>query len=170
MLFLGCYFVYAGASKLGSPTPLWVAIMSYRITGLRSSRLLAATIPPIEFFCGLLLASQTFPAGSASILIGLLTIFSAGMVVTILRGEAPSDCGCGPRPSPVSPALVLRNLILIAALAPGVVADHPPPRMDQVIATAVVAIIAVGVSVRRHQALTTQHTTPSQRSGGSFTD
>lgn len=168
--FSGCYFIHSGATKLGSPTPLWAAIMPYRITGLRTSRLLAAALPPIEFSCGLLLASRTFPAGSAAILIGLLIIFSAGMVVTLIRGQASSDGGCGPRPSPVSPALVLRNLILIAALAPGVVADHPPPRMDQVIATAVVAIIAVGVSVRRHQALTTQHTTPSQRPGGSFTD
>lgn len=155
--FSGCYFIHSGATKLGNPKPLWAAIMSYRIAGLRTSRPLAAAIPPLEFSCGLLFASQTFPTGSAAILVGLLIVFSIGMMVALIRGDAPSNCGCGPRPSPVSPALVLRNLILIAALATAVVADHPAPRADQLIATAVVAAIAIGASIRRHRLLTAAH-------------
>ncbi|BDA63522.1 MauE/DoxX family redox-associated membrane protein [Actinomyces capricornis] len=157
----GCYFIYTGASKMASPRPLLTAILSYRITGPHISRALAALTAPTEFFCGLLLASGVFPSGSAALLIALLLVSCTGMAIVLFRGYASGDGGYGSGhrtgPARVRPSELLRHLILIAALATAVVADHPTRTIDQTILAAIMALVVIGVSIGLFRILATAH-------------
>jgi len=44
----------------------------------------------------------------------LLTIYLIAMAINMARGRHFIDCGCGDEPSPLSPALLFRNMLLIS--------------------------------------------------------
>lgn len=72
-MLAGGFFVWSGSSKLGHSRKFWSQIMDYRITGARTSRILAATLPPLEFLGGLFFAAGVHPRGVGYFLLLMLT-------------------------------------------------------------------------------------------------
>ena len=74
----------------------------------------------VTFSAGLLTLAELIVIGALIFLqpIGLflsgalLTIYLIAITINMARGRHFIDCGCGDQPSPLSPALVLRNILL----------------------------------------------------------
>lgn len=47
----------------------------------------------------------------------LLLGYAIGMGINRMRGRSFIDCGCGDEPVPITPALIVRNLLLVATAA-----------------------------------------------------
>lgn len=149
---VGCYFVKSGSDKLGKPSLFWKSIMDYGLVDARTARFLSSTIPPLEFFGGLLLAADIVSFAFSVIFVLLLSIFSFAMVVTMLRGNAP-DCGCGVMGSAVSPVLVVRNIVLAIMLLPIILRGPDMLRGEEVSIAVIAMIVVIIVSLVRGRML-----------------
>ena len=146
---IGCYFVRSGSVKMGAPKPLCATIMAYGLTGVKGAQVLTSTIPPMELFGGLALASNISPLPSAAILLLLLCSFSAATVVVLVRKNPPENCSHGTSPTGVSAGRVVRNALLALALLPTLMPPHPSQdNKDFAISCLVVALILVASFLR----------------------
>lgn len=117
-LVLAAIFARAVYAKLRDPREFADAIRAYELlpAPLCSAAAAALLAAELALLVGLLLpATGSAAAGCAA---GLLLLYSAAIVVNLLRGRRDIDCGCaGPlRKQPLHELLVLRNL-LYAAIA-----------------------------------------------------
>ena len=64
----------------------------------------------------LLLAPLLAPPALAYLPAALLMLYAGVMAINLLRGRPDIDCGCGGTPMPLSWTLVIRNLLLAAAI------------------------------------------------------
>ena len=151
-LLAGGYFVWTGSSKVGRPAVFWNQIMGYRLSGPRVSGVLASVIPPLELIGGLFFAAGIYPLGSGVVLGVLLILFSTAMAASLLR-RLENDCGCGQSPSPVRPALFVRNLGLGVLIAMGIYSAAPDSRSNWIVAVAgaLVVVIAFAAAYRTLQ-------------------
>jgi len=92
-LALGFIFVYASTDKIAHPGEFAEMINNYRILPLFTVNIVAIILPWIELLCGLLLISGIFTRSSALLISGLLVVFTAAMLASVLRGLDIS-CGC----------------------------------------------------------------------------
>jgi uncharacterized membrane protein YphA (DoxX/SURF4 family) len=116
-LVLGVLFIAAGTAKIGHRDDFAHAVRNYRLLGDRASDLVAAWIPPLEIFCGILLTVGLLIGWVSLVLAGLLLLFAAGVAINLLRGRS-IDCGCfGMSARNTSWATVGRNLFLAALAA-----------------------------------------------------
>jgi len=114
-LFVALVFVFAAQHKLRDRLSFEGIVTQYRLTPTKASPTLAWLIPTIELTCalGLILVA---PIGA--VLAGaLLTGYAAAILVNLLRGRQHIDCGCGATATPLAPGLIVRNLLLVLALA-----------------------------------------------------
>lgn len=75
----------------------------------------AAALPWVEIGVGGALLAGLAPAASLTVAAVLLTGFTAGMVVNLLRGRT-IDCGCRGARTPISWRLVSANVLLLLAI------------------------------------------------------
>lgn len=102
---LGAFFVYAGSSKALQPVEFLQSLRLYQL-GAHAIQLnlVAALVPWLEIFLGLLLMAGVAVRGAALLMIGLLAAFTILVVQRALAVHAADgipfcairfDCGCG---------------------------------------------------------------------------
>ncbi len=116
----GLVFVFAAADKILHWRILEGVIRNYRLLPEAMVRPAAYLLPPLELVIGCALLSGMVVVPAAASAMALLLLFAAAMAVNIRRGRQFIDCGCHQSflRQTLRPALVARNMILAALLAP----------------------------------------------------
>lgn len=110
-------FFVAGLAKTVSYPRFRSAVAAYELLPAALVPVVARVVPVGEvLIAGALVADVVLPVAVAGA-VGALMLFAVAMAVNLVRGRE-IDCGCGggSRPRPVSWRLVLRNVVLAAAL------------------------------------------------------
>jgi uncharacterized membrane protein YphA (DoxX/SURF4 family) len=123
---LAATFIYMGATKAWHPEEFLRLIRQYGLQGPPLAvNFLAAALPWIEIWCGLLLAVGVAVRGTALLAGGMLVAFTAIVLMRALELQAANglplcavafDCGCGSGVVPVCRKLV-ENVALIGLSA-----------------------------------------------------
>jgi len=92
-LYIGSIFIYASMSKITDPAVFAENIAAYRIMPYWGLNLTAIILPWLELICGFLLIIGLRTRATALILAGMLSIFTAFVIINIFRGSDIS-CGC----------------------------------------------------------------------------
>jgi len=139
-LIVGGLLFVAGVAKLRAGRAKFrESVLGYGI-GKRSATLVAIGLPPLEIAVGLALVIGAVPSASTLAGICILLLFSAAIVVDLLRGRA-HPCGClGKRDGPIRWRLVYRNLALATALVGVFVSDGQAAVVSSAWLIALVAI------------------------------
>lgn len=122
-------FVTAAAGKLKYRHELTGVVANYRLLPESLAAAAAWTVLGLEVLAALLLASGVRAQAGAALAIGLLCVFALAMAINLARGRREIDCGCfqsGLRQT-LSAGLIVRNLLLAAALAPVLAAATAAP-------------------------------------------
>jgi uncharacterized membrane protein YphA (DoxX/SURF4 family) len=116
--FLALLFVRAALHKLGDRYRFQGILADYQLLPEGTPGMAAIAMPVIELATAIMLiVPSTRPVGAA--LAGtLLTVYAIAMAISLARGHALMDCGCGGAPEPISWKLVARNSALVALIAP----------------------------------------------------
>ncbi|HEX7821951.1 MAG TPA: MauE/DoxX family redox-associated membrane protein [Sphingobium sp.] len=118
--------VSAGAAKLRNWPRFRATVMDYRILPERTAAFAAAALPPLEMLLGisLLLQMGSIPGLATA---ALLLTFAAAIAINLYRGRTAIDCGCSfaHEGQPIRSAMVVRNLVIAAALLAATAAPSP---------------------------------------------
>ncbi len=79
---------------------------------------LSSALPALEVVAACALCVSPVRAVGVVLASGLLLVYAAAMAAALQQGRTQIDCGCGGPPTPLSWAMVGRNLGLAAALIP----------------------------------------------------
>jgi len=112
---LSVVFLVGGWQKLRDPVVFRGAVENYGLVPAALVPLVALVLPLVELLCGafLLVPEASSLAALASLL--LMLAVTGAVALSLLRGLAGIDCGCGGLSSqPLTWSLVLRNAALIA--------------------------------------------------------
>jgi uncharacterized membrane protein YphA (DoxX/SURF4 family) len=116
---LAIVFVNAGLVKLRTQTVAGrnQAVANYGVLPYRAVPIAARTLPLVEIVVGALLATGIATSATSLFVAVLVTAFAALIVWHLSRGHS-FDCGCGKAVStPISWALVCRNMVLAGLAA-----------------------------------------------------
>ena len=126
-LVLGICFVYLGLNKALNPTDFLKAVHQYGwVDRTLYLTWIAALLPWLEVFCGLLLLAGFWVRGAAFAVFGMLVFFSGIVLHRALRiqettgidfSEIRFDCGCGNGAVLVGRKLVENTVLAAASLA-----------------------------------------------------
>jgi len=83
---LGIVFIYASVYKIEMPLQFAKSIYNYQLIPDFAINAMAIFLPWIELFAGIGLIAGFFTPGSIRIIGGLLLIFMAAIIITLLRG------------------------------------------------------------------------------------
>lgn len=113
-VYIGGLFVYASMYKISYSAEFAETIASYQLVPYWAVNVSAVFLPWLELVCGVLLVVG-FRAKSAAVIIGgLLVMFTAAVVINLLR-DSPIPCGCfSTVEDPISWWTVLRDMIWVA--------------------------------------------------------
>ncbi len=112
-LVVGGIFLLAGYTKIMAPLAFVHAVYDYELLGPRAGLVLAAGLPWIEIFVGLLLVFGLMLPGASALATAFLAMFVGAQGWALWRDLA-IDCGCfGFGAEPVSTATLLRTSILL---------------------------------------------------------
>lgn len=118
--------VSAGLAKLRDWPHFHGIVSDYRVLPEGTVSFAAAALPPLEILLGILLL---FPLGSIPGLASavLLLAFAAAIAINLHRGRIAIDCGCSfmREGQPIRLAMVIRNLVMAAALVAATAAPSP---------------------------------------------
>lgn len=92
-LLAGGVFVYAGATKIGSPAAFYAEIQGYRLLPHMAAWAMAVYLPWLEIFCGLAVVFKLCYRGAVFSLLLLLIVFTGALGSGWVRGLDIS-CGC----------------------------------------------------------------------------
>ena len=92
-IYVGCIFIYASLNKISDPGVFAENIAAYRIIPYQGLHLVAIILPWIELICGFFLILGLRTRAAASILSGLLFMFTLFVIINIFRDSSIS-CGC----------------------------------------------------------------------------
>ena len=112
---LGTIFLYAGAIKINGPQAFAGNIAAYKLLPYFASYLMAAILPWLEVFCGLLLIIGLRVRAAAAMVILLNLSFMAALAAVMVRG-LDIDCGCFKQGGSKTPAwlALARDAVLLA--------------------------------------------------------
>jgi len=115
-LGLGGIFLYAGLLKSMDVVAFAGQVAAYQVLPYQANFLVAASLPYVEIFCGVLLLVNRRVRPAALLLGGLTLVFILILISVIARG-LNINCGCfGPHDSTSPQAALLRDIgILILA-------------------------------------------------------
>jgi putative oxidoreductase len=110
-IYVGCIFIYASLNKIPDPGVFAENIAAYRIIPYQGLHLVAIILPWIELICGFFLILGLRTRAAASILSGLLFMFTLFVIINIFRDSSIS-CGCfGTAGETISWKKVIINMI-----------------------------------------------------------
>jgi uncharacterized membrane protein YphA (DoxX/SURF4 family) len=92
-LYMGSIFIYAGLSKVHYPGEFAENLAAYQMLPYWAVNFAALILPWVEIICGLFLIIGLKSRVSASIIGGLLIVFTFGIFINLLKGT-PISCGC----------------------------------------------------------------------------
>lgn len=92
-LYLGGLFIYASMYKINYTSEFAEAIAGYQILPYWAVNISAVVLPWVELICGILLIAGVRCRSAATIIGGLLIVFTIAILVNLLRG-ASIPCGC----------------------------------------------------------------------------
>lgn len=92
-LYLGGVFIYASMYKIGYPIEFAENIASYQIVPFWAVNLVAIVMPWTELICGILLVVGLRSKSAASMIAGMLALFSIAIFLSLVR-DIPIGCGC----------------------------------------------------------------------------
>ena len=92
-IYVGWIFIYAGLNKIPDPSLFAENIAAYRIIPYPGLHLVAIILPWVELICGFFVIIGLKTRAAASILGGLLFMFTLFVIINIFRGS-PISCGC----------------------------------------------------------------------------
>lgn len=115
-IVLGFIFLQSGYAKLQHLPEFYEAARNYHVLPPAVSHFYAVMVPWLEIMAGIYLFFGLFTRFAALISSGLLVSFIIAIAVVLSRGEA-INCGCfvGGKESPVDMALLIRDVLLLAA-------------------------------------------------------
>lgn len=110
---LAFILIAAAAHKMGDPARFREVLLGYGLVpqGLMRGAPLGIAFIELTIGIGLLIFPMSFVAAVSAG--ALLAAYGAVMALTILRGRAGLDCGCGARNQPIGWPLVARNVVLM---------------------------------------------------------
>lgn len=108
-------------------------VANYRLLPQRLAQPIAWLIIVCEAVATLSLATAIALRAGAALAIGALSVFAIAMAINLVRGQTQIDCGCfqSALRQKLSVAHIVRNFVLIAALAPLLAADPTPVALLQ---------------------------------------
>jgi uncharacterized membrane protein YphA (DoxX/SURF4 family) len=116
-LFIGGMFIYTGITHWAEPAAFAKAISAYRILpDALLVNLAAMTMPPIEIIAGFCVVSGIFIEGGALAISGMMAIFTAALIASLIRGLDIS-CGCfttDPNAAKITWWYLLRDVTILA--------------------------------------------------------
>ena len=138
----GLVFGLAALDKILHWRVLEGVIRNYRLLPSVMVKPAAYLLPPVELAIGCALLSGLFLVPAAFCAMALLLLFALAMAVNMRRGRHFIDCGCHQSflRQTLRPALVMRNLVLAAILAPSLV-------LPQTTAGAAAIGVAAGIAL-----------------------
>lgn len=92
-IYIGLIFIYASLNKIPDPGVFAENIAAYRIIPYQGLHLVAIILPWIELIGGFFLILGLRTRAAASILGGLLFMFTLFVIINIFR-DSPISCGC----------------------------------------------------------------------------
>ncbi len=92
-LYLGGLFIYASMYKINYASEFAEIIAGYQILPHWSVNIAAVVLPWVELICGILLIAGVRCRSAATIIGGLLIVFTIAIVINLMRG-ASIPCGC----------------------------------------------------------------------------
>jgi hypothetical protein len=138
----------AATHKLRDLARFRATLVEYDILPSAAAGGAAVAIATVEAVLAAMLASGVALAAAAAGVCALMLAYAAAISANVARGRTDLDCGCmGPAARvPVSPALVVRNLVLAAAPAALLVpaSARAPHWID--VASALLATLALAAS------------------------
>jgi putative oxidoreductase len=113
---LGLVFIYAGFLKIRNPIAFAGSVAAYKLLPYFFNYLVAATIPWIEFTCGVFLIIGFRVRAAAGIAAAMNILFIVLLASTILRG-LDIDCGCFRQGGEKTSAwiAIMRDIIFLSA-------------------------------------------------------
>jgi len=119
---VGAVLLIGAVEKLREPESWRDALDNYRLLPRAALPPFARVLPLLEILAGALLLPLATRHAGALLALALLAMFTAAIAINLLRGRDRIDCGCGGAHTPLSTAVVLRNVVLmglaLAASAP----------------------------------------------------
>ncbi len=110
-LFIAAVFVFAAQHKLRNRLRFQGIVRQYKLTPASASAALSLAIPLCEF--GIAVALLVLPLIGALMAAALLGLYAGGIAINLVRGRQHIDCGCGGEATPLSTALIGRNLLMV---------------------------------------------------------
>ncbi|SFD08270.1 Uncharacterized membrane protein YphA, DoxX/SURF4 family [Bacillus sp. 491mf] len=117
-IIIGCLFISTALSKLTHFSEHIIIIKEYQIIPNQTAKFFATIEVIIELLCAFFLLVGLFSTIASLGLLILLTLYTLGISVNLLRKRTHISCGCGGMAGnhQLSWFLVLRNTILLGAL------------------------------------------------------
>jgi len=116
-LAVAAIFLEAAQHALSERQEFAGILSAYRILPERLVGALALLLPVSQIAAALALMVPRATLLGAGLAVLLLLLFTTGIAVNLHRGRTDMDCGCGGDSQRISPALVIRNLVLMACVA-----------------------------------------------------
>lgn len=140
---VGTVLLLAGAFKLGQRA--WPTAAA----GFGAPRWVIAVLPWVELVLGGLLLAQVGGRWTAAVACVLLGVFTVAVALR-LRFEDRAPCGCFGETSaePVGPDTLVRNVLLTAVAAAGVVRDGAASRVSVAVGVAFGLLVVVQSRLR----------------------
>jgi uncharacterized membrane protein YphA (DoxX/SURF4 family) len=92
-VYVGGVFIYASMYKINYPGEFAETIAGYQLVPFWAVNPMALVMPWTELVSGILMVLGIRTKSAAAVIGGLLAVFSAAILITLLRG-IPIGCGC----------------------------------------------------------------------------
>lgn len=127
---LGALFIWAAVTKLPDMAAFAQDVANYRVVPAALVPFVASAVVGIELLAGLALVAGVMTRAAATVIAGLLAVFTVFLAQALLRG-IDLRCGCFGGDEPASWWTVARDLAMLAAALALARAPSPRPQPDR---------------------------------------